>query len=280
MEKILVTTDFSANSKAAMRFAIQLASQKEYELTFFHSYSVSNLSSMSDAEFTAYEKKEAEKIQKKLNQFVEKVYIGIGVDSKSNKCVIKSAVLTDSNIREYAVKNKFSFICISTRGSGKMKKIFGSNTSNLIRHSAVPVISIPYNYRRSEVTNILYASDFFNFDFEFNKVMEFATPLMVGVDILHFKPHKAVVPNLQNITDNINKYPEFAVKLHIGTLNMVESLQSNIQSVIKRLKPSMLIMFTQQNRSFLDKIFVGSKSVNYSFYAKVPLLVFKKINDK
>jgi nucleotide-binding universal stress UspA family protein len=279
MDKILVTTDFSSSSIAALRFAIQLASQKEYELTFFHSYNITNLSSMSDAEFASCEKEEAEKIQKKLSQFVEKVYTGIGVEAKSYKCVIKSAILADSNIREYAVKNKFSFICISTRGSGKMKKIFGSNTTNLIRHSTVPVISIPYNYRRSKLTSILYASDFLNFDFEFKKVMEFATPLMASVEILHFKPHKEIVANLENITDSINKYPEYAIKLHIGTLNMMDSLQSNIHSVIKRVKPSMVVMFTQKDRSFFDKIFVGSKSIGYSFYAKVPLLVFNKMND-
>ncbi len=36
MKKILVTTDFSANSKAAIRFAIQLASQSDTALPFLH----------------------------------------------------------------------------------------------------------------------------------------------------------------------------------------------------------------------------------------------------
>ncbi|MDR6782771.1 nucleotide-binding universal stress UspA family protein [Pedobacter africanus] len=36
MKRILVTTDFSANSKAGLRFAIQLAAQNNYQLTFFH----------------------------------------------------------------------------------------------------------------------------------------------------------------------------------------------------------------------------------------------------
>lgn len=38
MNKILITTDFSSNSKAGLRFAIQMASQHNYSLTFFHSY--------------------------------------------------------------------------------------------------------------------------------------------------------------------------------------------------------------------------------------------------
>ena len=36
MKKILVTTDFSANSKKAIRFAMQLASQNNYKLVFYN----------------------------------------------------------------------------------------------------------------------------------------------------------------------------------------------------------------------------------------------------
>ena len=38
MKKILVTTDFSDKSKAGLLFAIQLAKQNKYVLTFFHAY--------------------------------------------------------------------------------------------------------------------------------------------------------------------------------------------------------------------------------------------------
>ena len=40
MKKILVTTDFSENSKAGLYFAIQLASQNDAELTFFNTYHI------------------------------------------------------------------------------------------------------------------------------------------------------------------------------------------------------------------------------------------------
>lgn len=43
MKEILVTTDFSANSGAALRFAIQLASQSEVALTFLHVQQVMRL---------------------------------------------------------------------------------------------------------------------------------------------------------------------------------------------------------------------------------------------
>ena len=66
MDKILVTTDFSSNSKAGLRFAIQLASQHKYELTFFHSYYIMKPTSWNDETSAAYEKSEAEKMLAQL----------------------------------------------------------------------------------------------------------------------------------------------------------------------------------------------------------------------
>ncbi|TRX33211.1 universal stress protein [Flavobacterium sp. ZT3R18] len=277
MDKILVTTDFSSNSKAALRFAIQLASQHKFELTFFHSYYIANLTSLSNPAFADYERKESNKIQKKLNQFVESVYRDMDVVSINKKCVINSAVLTDSNIREYAQENRFNFICISTRGSGKLKKIFGTNTSSLIAHSIVPVIAVPHNYSRSEIKSVIYASDLVNLENELEKVIDFTKPLKAKVEILHFNYPAEITTNKNTIDQLVKKNSRHNIKLHIENVNLADSLISNIEAVIKRSKPSMMIMFTQQNRSFFDKIFFSSNSANYSFNAKVPLLVFNKI---
>jgi nucleotide-binding universal stress UspA family protein/mannose/fructose/N-acetylgalactosamine-specific phosphotransferase system component IIB len=277
MDKILVTTDFSSNSKAGLRFAIQLASQREYELTFFHSYYIANLTAMSDRAFAEYEIKEALKIKKELDQFVASVYRDVGVVSINKKCVINSAVFADGNIREYAEENKFSFICISTRGSGKLKKIFGTNTSSLIAHSAVPVVAVPNNYRRSEIKSVIYASDLVNLENELKKVIEFTKPLKAKVEILHFNYPIEITPDKNTVEKLVKKNLKYNIKLHIENINLAESLISNMEDIIKRSKPSMLIMFTQQNRSFFNKMFFNSNSANYSFKAKVPLLVFNKI---
>ena len=278
MEKILVTTDFSTNSKAGMRFAIQLTSQHKFELTFFHSYYVMKPTSWSDAAIAAYEKKEADKIQKKLNQFVVSVYKSNGIAfNKKIKCVISSSVFTDSNISEYAFANKFNYICISTRGAGKLKKIFGTNTSSLINNSSVPVIAVPHNYKKIKIVKILYASDLDNLETELKKVVAFAKPLKGKVELLHFNSQLDLITDSKDIETAVKKFSQYNVKLHLENANPVNTLISNIESAIQKSKPSMLIMFTKQNRSFFEKIFLSSNSAEYSFTAKVPLLVFNKI---
>ena len=276
MNKILVTTDFSTNSKAGLRFAIQLASQHKYELTFFHSYYIMKPTSWKDAAFAANEEKEIIDIQKRLNQFVESVYKSVKVVSKNKICVIKSAVDTNSNIKEYADENKFNFICISTRGAGTLKKIFGTNTSNLINHSTVPVFAIPHNYRPSKITSILYSSDLVNLEGELKNVVAFAKPIKAKVELLHY------TSPLENILDSklieiiVKKLSKYDIKLNIKNTDFAETMILNIETAIKKTKPSMMIMFKQQNRSFFDKIFLSSKSAEYSFNAKIPLLVFNK----
>lgn len=277
MEKILVTTDFSTNSKAGMRFAIQLATQHKFELTFFHSYYVMKPTSWNDATFVTYEKKEAGKIQKKLNQFVASVYKSIEIASKNIKCVVSSSVFTDSNISEYAFANKFSFICISTRGAGKLKKIFGTNTSSLINNSTVPVLAVPNNYRTGKIASILYASDLVNLESELKKVIAFAKPLKAKVELLHFNSPLDLISDSKIIETAVKKFSKHNVKLHLENVNPLNTLISNIESALQKSKPSMLIMFTRQNRSFFEKIFLSSNSSEYSFKAKVPLLVFNKI---
>ncbi|CAM2820543.1 universal stress protein [Flavobacterium frigoris] len=276
MDKILVTTDFSSNSKAACRFAIQLALQHKCELTFFHSYYIANLGLITGEDLVDFENNAAHKIQKKLNKFVEILYKDIDESQFIKKCVIKSGVLVDTNIREYARENNFSFICISTRGSGKLKKIFGSNTSNLIRHSIVPVIAVPFNYRSSEINKIIYASDLLNFQTEMKKVSAFAKPLKAQIEILHFEFPTDVTVSPISLDAMMMTNAALNVKMHFEKINLTESLVLNIQRVIKKSKPSVVIMFTEQSRSFFEKIFHPSKSVNYSFNAKFPLLVFNK----
>lgn len=277
MDKILVTTDFSTSSKAGMRFAIQLSTQGKYELTFFHSYYIMKPTSWSDATLAAYEKRETEKIQKQLNQFVESVYKSIGVVSKNKRCVISSSVTTDSNIREYAFTNKFNYICISTRGAGKLKKIFGTNTSNLINHSTVPVIAVPHNYQTSKLVSILYASDLVELENELKKVVDFAKPLKAKVELLHFNSPIDLITDSKIIEAAVKKFSKYDVKLHLENASPLNTFISNIEAALKKSKPSLMIMFTQQNRAFFEKLFLSSKSSEYSFNAKVPLLVFNKV---
>ena len=276
MKKILVTTDFSENSKAGLYFAIQLASQNDYELTFFNTYHILTPTAWNEVRVGGYEKDEAEKIEEKLNAFVEETYKGINETAAPYKCVIKSSVFADSCIREYAAENNFDFICISTRGAGAVKRLLGTNTANLINNSEVPVIAIPHNYEKRAITSILYVSDLLNYENEILKVIAFAEPLKATVELLHLTSAPDKKEDLALTDSAIKAITNYNVNFQTTPRNPNDSLVSDIEVAVKSIQPSVMVMFTEQNRNWFEKIFLSSKSAEYSFDAKVPLLVFHK----
>ena len=275
-KKILVTTDFSDASKAGLHFAIQLASQHPFDLYFFHCYHLDGFASASETETNLSNKSEGKKAQEKLERFVAKIYKGLDEVMPLGKCIVHPSVIVQSNIMEYAAVNRFDFICISTRGAGKLDRFFGTNTANIINQSKVPVIAVPHKCRSHKIKKILYASDMVNLDPELEKVISFAKPINATVEILHFAfPLEDLLE--ASVAGRIaKKLGKMDIKVNLELLDPVRSLVSNIESEVKKRRPSMMIMFTEQHRSFFQKLIFAGNSASYAYNPKVPLLVFNK----
>lgn len=223
-----------------------------------------------------YKKIEEKKIQNKLNRFVAAIYKNTGIDSLKFECVTKSSAFTENNIRKYAEENRFSFICMGTRGVGKFKRLFGTTTAKLIKQSRIPILAVPGNYRSNSISSILYASDLLNIEKELKKVIDFARPLNAQVVLLHFSPPYKFVDSkmFETRVKNISRYEN--IDVHIENETHDKPGISIITSILKKTKSSMMIMFTEQQRNLFQKIFLSSKSVNHSFKTEVPLLVYNK----
>ncbi len=276
MKKILVTTDFSANSKAAMRFAIQIASQSGVALTFLHISHIPRPTTWNEATYTAHEKSELDTARQTLDQLVESVYKSRNVDPVNYTCVVKNSPFTDSTIRDYAADHTFDYVCISTRGAGMFEKLFGTTTSNLINQSSVPVIAVPGNYRAAEIDSVLYASDLSSLGPQIRRVVDFARPLSARVELLHFSELNEPVTDPEIIGMAVQKHSDYPVAVHLKPRQIVNTLTADIETVVKAQKPSVLIMFTTQNEGFFKRLFLSGNSIDFSFLTTVPLLVFSK----
>lgn len=276
MKKILVTTDFSASSKSALYFAIQLASQTGYSLTFFHSYHVLVPTAWNEKVFNLFEKSESIKINKKLQRLVESVYKNSGSMKGEYQCVVSRSVFPENAIIKYAKENEIDFICISRRGGAIHRNIFGTTTSGLINKSAIPVIAVPPKYKSEKIKKILYASDLLNLDREVNKVADFAKPLKLKLELLHFKVPSDVSLDPKKIANASKKFSGQEITMHLRDFDFSESLIKNLDKAISDSKPSIVVMFTQQHRDFFSRLFLPGSTPSYAFKASVPLLVFPK----
>lgn len=162
MKKILVPVDFSANSKKAIRFAIQFAAQSKSEIIFFHVVNIPEPPGdaiIGYAYVAGFEKNEIEHCQAYLDRLIKKVYSDLLPKGVKFTCVCQLGNNVPHEIIDYATKIKASFICTGARGNSIMARWFGTVATHLIVHSPIPVFVIPKNYRHKPLTGICYASD-------------------------------------------------------------------------------------------------------------------------
>lgn len=277
MKKIIVPTDFSVNSKSGVQFAIHWATQQKLELVFIHVLYVLRATRWSESYFEKYAAQEEAFCKIKFEKFISGIYRNMNVKPGRHSIIIVQGISPDVTIQDYCMRNSdIDYICISTRGAGKFKKIFGTNTGNLITKSPVPVLAVPKTYRISAIKNLLYTTDFRNYSEELKKVVDFASPFKATVEVLHFTWPNEIVFDEKTIEAAFKKKYKYGLKIRFEKNDAVQSLIENLQNQIKIIKPSVVIMFTNQQRTLFQKIFLSSKAEELSFEAKVPLLVFNK----
>lgn len=280
MEKILVTTDQSTNSRAAIRFAIKLAKQRKAELIILHVYHLLKPFKWSEQAFEEYAGNFRKKTVEELSSFIAEIYKAIEEPESNYQLVLVSNIDVVDGIMDYANKHHCSYICISTRGAGALTKIFGTHTAKLISSSAIPVLCIPSNYHLKELKHILYASDMTDYERELDKVIAFARPIKASVEMMHISYPYEFAFDKEFMEAMLKKKANYTVSILKRERDITNALLEDIDDAIKISKPSLLVLFTHQSRSMFEKLFFPSNAENYSFHGKIPLLTFNKMENK
>lgn len=277
MLKILVPTDFSTNSRAGLRYALQWSSQQKLEIRFVHVFHTIRRPDWTDRIFEENVEKDALVFQNKLNLFVQSIIKAVKITPARYSCVAFYSLSADIGIMDYCREHdEMDFICISNRGAGKISKPFGTITGNLTIRSRVPVITVPKNYRMKPVKSILYATDFINYTGELKKVLSIARPLKAEIKILHLSTPGEIIPEEILRNKGFEEKLHYVLDLQIRKRKISQSLLVNLQKEIFKIRPSLIIMFTDQHRNFFQKMLYPSKSEQLSFGTICPLLSFSK----
>ncbi|WP_395043996.1 universal stress protein [Flavobacterium sp.] len=281
MNKILVTTDFSINSKRAIRFAMQLASQNNYKLIFYNVTSIMSKPSVWDNIYYGnYESAEIRRNQEKLERFISRIHKEIALPTINYECICEVVNVfgfsVGKQIMSYANEVNANYICLSTRGSGILDKLFGTIASELILKSPIPIFVIPRNYRINKFTTICYASDTENIESEIRKVLKLSQSIKAKVKVLHYDYSPYLKLEHENLSNVARKYESDDIQFHYKKLNPKYTLNYHIRKDVMLIKPSLVVLFTKQNHNWFDRLFSINNSIEMSFNSKVPMLVFRK----
>lgn len=274
--RILVPTDLSIASRSGMRFAIQWSRHQQAQLVFVLVVNIPRVPAWSDETYSKYATHQRAKNMRQLKQFVRKIYDRMGLPPRNYSCILIEGMSVDVSLQDYSRKEKFDYICMSTRGAGKIQRLLGTHTGNLITHADIPVIAIPSAYRYRPIRRVLYAGDMTNYQKEIEKVVAFARPFKAAIHLIHFLAEGAM-PLTQTITEKVFREEfNYPISIHFRYPDDSLSFARNLDKQIPLLHPSAIVLFTNRQRSFLERLIDPSRAERLAFALKLPMLVFPK----
>lgn len=275
MLTILVPTDYSPEAKNALRYAVEFANQTGSELVLYHA--IPEVMPIAEIPYENYYSDELDEenllIESFLNQSQQENFPVI----RSPKTIVNFANRVDDGICAAAEEVKADLIIMGTHGaSGWKKYLLGSNASNLIARSNLPVIAVPFNYKFNPIYHIVYASDLKNLNAELSILVPFSRVFQSVLEIFYFDYASAESEKLMLDAEKYietHQYKNIRLSIKKGKLDL--SLDEQINKELNSGNTQILAMF-RSHHGWVDNLLTGSISEKMVMNCQIPVMVFKK----
>ena len=271
MKTILVPTDFSNNANNALKYANDFAKAIKNKIVLLHSYlplvGKYNMISGIVAEDIAIQKKSSEKKLEKVSSKYVKV---------PSSHLVKIGDPIDEII-DAAQKSKSQLIIMGTHGASGLKRIlFGSNTSDVISKSNIPVLAVPQRYRFKKIKTIVYATDLTNTINELKHIIPIAKQLNATIEVLNLNYSYNLNEDKKQVVEKKIKALSYKkIKLIEQKATLEKTMIEQVKKYLVKSKPQLLVMFPE-DKDWFDKIFISSKTEELANQIKLPLLSIRK----
>ncbi len=272
MKNILLPTDFSENSKNAIKFAMKFF---EGETCTFHILNSQKPSSYITADVlygapgtSIYDgilndnKKELERMirfcesisEKEDFTFVPKLDFDAIVDA----------------VNQAVALNNIELIIMGTNGATDAAEIiFGSNTLKVIRKVNCPVIAVPQKYSFKKIESVLLS---LNYQYavsekSLNIISEIVKKHKASLKILEIEEENIELSAKTNYTEEVFKelgFDRYSIK------NIPAAMAIN---AFEQLIPVQLHAMVVERKTFLDRFIFGSETSKISYGSSIPLLI-------
>lgn len=280
MKTILVPTDFSACSAAAVKYAIVFANKTDKKLLFIHSTFLLIPTSSTNMTYMMAVKSNIATKMKALKKFIDDTYAELGLkrNLSTTKLVVKFGTSVVDNIQEIIDEQFIDLIILGTHGASGFKKfLFGSNATAIIQNINTPVLAIPHKYKYNGISNIAYAaSDLINLKKEIKKIVSVARMLDASLNIFHIDKEKSnqKKTEAETLTNKLRQHFEF----YNINITIIEDWDKDILTAIKdytKRKPVDILVMQHQKKNLLERLFMGSQTKEMAYDLKVPLLAMQ-----
>ncbi len=273
---ILVLSDFSANAKNAMYFALDLALESNATVKILNCVSVPHSKSNVVVSIMDILKEDSEKGLSELKD-------EISAKPSYNQLTIEmlsSVGELSSTVQEISSQWEVDFVVMGTKGMTALEEIFiGSNTTKVISEIELPILAIPATAEYSSINQITFAADLIPLE---SKVMLASLKLIADkfvdtVQLMHVYASSDEVLTKEQLKE-LESIKEYLSPLKVNEHFINHNKSSTELASFAAVKNNDLLAMVSRKQGFFKRLFSSSNTETVALKTAIPLLVIPEIN--
>ena len=274
MKTILIPTDLSAPAENAFSYAVDFALSVPEKISLLLLYvydtNLANPDSTIDL-VTGITEVEEQSIREQMEQMAAKYIRGTGLRCST----LTSRGFVENEINKVAQQYHADLILMGTKGASGLKAtLFGSNTSKVVAHSAIPVLAIPEKTFFAPLRQIVVATDFREPD---PSVLQLTVSLARHFNgsllLVHFSEENEEELDLRVLAfmknDILRRTGFGRIELQVlHTANFAGSLEE----ILRIRQANLLVMTPREKHSWYQKLYSPSRTRQMVLQTQLPLL--------
>ena len=286
--KIILSTDFSEENKVLLPYAIDfLKNANGGEIIIFHAY-MDNIcignncypgNMDTDNYFTTEILIELEKNSQQMMKEKTQYLIDLIKEEGSDNITVRPVLVSgdpEEELIELSRKENPDLILMGTQGKGGKRFLEGSLVKSVMTKCDVPMLFIPEGYSWRKSNEVVYATDFNEFDINtLDRIFKILKPYKPHIHVIHFveeadRPKEAV---LMDELEQAFLEKDFDGEIHFQLI-YTDNAPLALKTFCERNDIS-LSSFIAYQKGFFDFLFRGKIDKDDFLNLNIPMLTFK-----
>ncbi|WP_417888705.1 universal stress protein [Xanthomarina gelatinilytica] len=279
MRKILIPTDFSDNAMNAIKYALELFKYHKSKFYIMHAYQdeiYADETVLNRNKLATVTKQVHNASTKKLDNVLKQIKEISPNPRHEYFALPANSVLVDEADR-IVDKENIDIIVMGTRGETNDRRMtFGSNTLQVLKYVACPVLAIPENFKYTQPKHIMFPTNYMipYKRRELKLFCDMASPFRATIDMVYIsmsdKLSMRQEDNREFVKNELCKNP----------INFITIKQKDItKSILKYIETNNIDMLVMVNtrQSFLEDILFQNRVSRLTLELEIPFLAMQNI---
>lgn len=279
---ILLPTDFSANARNAIDYAIYLFEKVECVFYVLHAFEV-GASSLSSTMGKAKDTRLFRAIKEESERDIKGIVSELDLSNKNRLHSFEGLSIADSLINAIGrttVDKGIQYIFMGTKGSSALKEVFmGSSTVKVIQSiDFCPIIAVPGNYDFDLPKEIAFATNFEHIysEVELLPLISLVKLWNSKIAVVHINMGKELLEH-QKTAKDLLKQRFHGIKYGFEEVEEHSNISTAIHSYASENKNIGMIAMVNYWHSFFEKLTKENVIKRVAFNTEVPFLIFPLI---